>query len=139
MPHQHFPDGLYLLKQASEKNGIAIDHYGVADVGNVLGHPESNGSHPLVIHQTPPRIQIDWLKDTGQWQVVGKVMDIEGAKARLRVAFRYPAYNLFGNNCEHFAKFVAQNNHSSSQVFFGVAGTIVAGMALHQSFKNLKD
>jgi len=50
MPYQNHPDGLYLLKQASEKSGIAIDHYGVADIGNVLEHPESDGSHPLIIH-----------------------------------------------------------------------------------------
>ena len=138
MPYKNYPDGLYLLKQASEKNGIAIDHYGVADVGNVLRHPESDGSQPLVIHQTPPRIQINWLKDTGRWQVIGKVIDVKGAKARLREAFKNPAYNLFGNNCEHFARFVTQNQHSSSQVFWGVAGTVAAGVVLNQLFKGLK-
>ena len=138
MPFQNHPDGLYLLKQPSEKNGIAIEHYGVLDIGNVLGHSQLDGSHPVVIHQTPPQIKIDWLKDTGKWHVMGKVIDLAGAKQRLREAFKNPSYDLFGNNCEHFARFITQNQHTSNQVFWGLVGTAVVGVLAYNMFKELE-
>ena len=138
MPYQNYPDGLYLLKQPSEKNGIAIDHYGIIDIGNVLDHPQLDGSHPVVIHQTPPNIRINWLKDTGHWNILGKVVDVPSAKMRLREAFTNPRYDLFGNNCEHFARFVAMNQHSSGQLFWGVAGVTVTAVLGYHMFKRLK-
>ena len=139
MPYQNFPDGLYLLKQPSEKKGIAIEHYGIADVGNTLGHSQLDGSHPVVIHQTPPCIRIDWLGNTGRWEVIGKIMDVAGAKSRLRSAFKNPAYDLFGNNCEHFARFVAQNQHHSNQILWGVAGLSLVGLLAYHMFNGLQD
>ncbi len=69
---------------------------------------------------------------------MGHVIDIEGAKARLKEAFKNPNYDLFGNNCEHFARFVTQNQRTSHQVFWGVTGTAVAGVLLYHAFKGLK-
>ncbi len=138
MPFKNYSDGLYLLKQSSEKNGIAIEHYGVLDIGNVLGHSQHDGSHPVVIHQTPPRIRIDWLQDTGNWHVIGKVFDLISAKQRLREAFKKPSYDLFGNNCEHFARFITQNQYTSNQLVCGLAGVTTAGVLVYTMFKELK-
>lgn len=137
MPYQNLEDGLYVLKQHSEKNGLAIDHHGLIDVGNVLGHPKVDGSHPVVIHQSPPQIRVDWLRDTGGWQVLGKVIDLDGAKQRLRTAFQNPSYDLFGNNCEHFARFVAFNQKYSSQVLWGTASAAAIGYLAYNLFKDL--
>lgn len=54
MPYQNSDDGLYILRQDSEKNGMSTHDYGLIDVGNLLEHSKSDGSHPIIIHQTPP-------------------------------------------------------------------------------------
>lgn len=124
MPYRHLADGLYLLKQKSEGKGV--DHYGILDVGNRIAHPQVNGQHPVVIHQTPPTIKLDWLQNTGAWSILGRITDEEDAKARMTQAFQNPTYNLFGHNCEHFARYVATGRHESTQL--QVAG-VIAGLA----------
>ena len=123
MPYQQYPDGLYLLKQKPEAKGV--DHYGILDVGNRMGHPQVDGRHPVVIHQTPPSIRLDWLQYTGTWSVLGRITDEDEAKARMNVAFENPNYDLFGHNCEHFARYVATGRHESTQL---QAVGIVAGL-----------
>ena len=124
MPYQNLEDGLYLVEQASNKNGIPVTHYGVLDVGNILQHPEIDGTHPVVIHQTPPNIRADFLGNTGSWNISGKVTDVSGAIARVKEAIKNPAYDLFGNNCEHFARFVTLGQRYSNQVFWGGAAAV---------------
>lgn len=124
MPYQNLDDGLYLIEQPSEKNGIPITHYGVLDVGNLLRHPAIDGTHPIVIHQTPPSIRADFLGNTGSWSVKGKVDDIAGAIERIKEAIKNPNYDLFGNNCEHFARFVAFGQKHSTQIFWGGAAVV---------------
>ncbi|HEY9032115.1 MAG TPA: hypothetical protein VIM93_12195 [Kangiella sp.] len=124
MPYQNLEDGLYLIEQSSDKNGIPIKHYGVLDVGNILQHPAIDGTHPIVVHQTPPNIRADFLGNTGTWSVLGKVTDLSGAIERVKEAIKNPAYDLFGNNCEHFARFVAMGRRYSSQVFWGGAAVV---------------
>ena len=136
MPYQNLSDGLYLVSQESEKSGILIKHFGVLDVGNVLQHSEADGTHPLVIHQTPPRVQVDWLGTTGSWTVMGRVTNTSGAMERLKAAFSNPEYDLFGNNCEHFARFVTQGSRRSDQVLW--AGVVAVGALAIYAFKGAK-
>ena len=110
MPSTVLPAGLYLLRQHSPSKGV--EHYGILDTGNRLGY----GLQPVVIHQTPPGIRVDWLESTGDWLVLGRVLDEEGATARIRMSLRNPKYDLFGHNCEHFARFVATGRRESHQI-----------------------
>jgi hypothetical protein len=124
MPHQGFEDGLYLLKQKAPEKGV--DHYGILDVGNRMQLPNVPEHEAVVVHQTPPKARADWLRQTGAWEVLGRVTDERFALARVRVALQTPNYNLFGNNCEHFARFIATGKRESTQVQGAV---VMAGLA----------
>ncbi|WP_345990159.1 lecithin retinol acyltransferase family protein [Sulfurimonas sp. HSL1-2] len=138
MPYQSHQDGLYLAVQPSEKNGIPISHYGVIDIGNILEHPESDGSHPIVIHQTPPSIRADWLGHTGNWDIIGKVTDTQKAIQRIKEALENPEYDLFGNNCEHFARYVTEGVKTSRQVFWAGVSVVAIGSLAVYLFKKLQ-
>lgn len=125
MPFQHLDDGLYLIKQRSAAKGV--DHYGILDVGNRLKIPNVfPGQQPVVIHQTPPQLQLTWLQHTGQWEVMGHITDEGDAVARIHHARQDPKYNLLGHNCEHFARYVATGKRESRQV---QAVAMIAGLA----------
>ena len=124
MRYQKHPNGLYLLKQKSTVKGV--DHYGILDIGNRISHPHVNGRHPVVIHQTPPSIKIDWLQNTGVWEILGRITNEQHAIKRMASAFQNSNYNLFGHNCEHFARYVATGRHESRQL---QAVGVVAGLA----------
>ena len=127
MPYQDFFDGLYLLRQpSSHKPGI--DHYGIWDIGNRLGLSGVDRSHPVVVHQMPTGIQLNWFQDTGSWTVLGIITDESDALRRLEIAFRDPNYRLFDNNCEHFARYIATGAKESTQV--QAAGVVAGLMAL---------
>jgi hypothetical protein len=113
MPYKGYPDGLYLLKQRSERKGV--DHFGIADIGNCLKVAGADGINPVVVHQTPPCIRADWLRDTRPWRVLGRIVDESGAVARYHEALKNPTYWIW-NNCEHFASFVATGNRESKQL-----------------------
>lgn len=138
MPYQNLNDGLYLVSQPTEKNGVRIDHFGILDVGNILQHPEVSGEHPIVIHQTPPNIRADWLSNAGRWNVLGHITDVAGAMQRLKAAFANPQYDLFGNNCEHFARFVAQGERRSNQIFWAGVSAVAVGTLAVYLFKGAK-
>lgn len=70
--------------------------------------------------------------------MLGKVIDFEGAKVRLKETFRNPEYDLFGNNCEHFARFVAFNQKYSSQILIGTRGLVATGFLAYHLFKTFK-
>jgi len=124
VPYGSLQDGLYLLRQPAQKPGI--HHYGILDVGNRLGIQGVDGRQPVVVHQTPPRLRPDWLQETGQWEVHLQITDEQAAIQRINKAFLNPNYDLFGNNCEHFARYVATGVHESTQL--QVAG-MIAGLA----------
>lgn len=123
MPYQQLNDGLYLVRQKSAEKGV--DHYGILDVGNRINHPQVIPIQPVVIHQRPPRIQADWLQNTGEWAVLGKITDEADAISRMHKAAENPNYDLFGHNCEHFARYVATGKRESTQVQVAVA---IAGL-----------
>lgn len=124
MSYQGHEDGLYLVKQPSQKLGV--DHYGIVDIGNRMRLSGCDRSHPVVVHQTPPRIRFDWLQNTEKWRVLGKITDEKSALIRIREAHRNPAYDLFGHNCEHFARYIATGKKESFQL---QAGFFWAGLA----------
>ncbi len=115
MPFQGYNDGLYLVKQKSQ-NKPGIEHYGILDIGNRFNHSQADGINPTVVHQTPPQIRFDWFGGTGQWEVLGQITDEAMATERVRHAARNPKYDLFGHNCEHFARFVATGKQESTQL-----------------------
>jgi len=130
MPYQNYPDGFYLLTQKSVEKGI--DHYGIMDVGNILEIAQVAGMpQPVVIHQTPPSIQVNWLQDTGTWKIIGKITDEGMAIIRIRQAAKNPNYDLFGNNCEHFARFVATGVRESTQVQSAVFVTGLVALTIY--------
>lgn len=124
MPYQGYPDGLYLVTQKSEAK--RVDHYGILDIGNRIRYSEADGINPVIIHQTPPTIRIDWFQNTGVWQMKGRVTDEPFALQRLKAAAANPSYDLFGHNCEHFARFVATGVRESTQI---QAAAVIAGLA----------
>lgn len=125
MPYQGFSDGLYLIKRRSSEKGV--DHYGVLDIGNRIRHPQVDGINPVVIHKGANGNQIDWFQNTGIWETVSKVIDESGAIARLSEALKDPNYDLFGNNCEHFARFITTGKKESTQI---QAAVMVVGLAV---------
>ena len=134
MPYQNLSDGLYLMKQRSRQKP-GLDHYGVLDIGNRLGLVLRHQGVPIVVHQTPPQVQVSPLTITGEWEVLGMVIDEQQALARLRLALRDPAYDLFGHNCEQFARFVATGARESIQLqrAAGVVGLAAFAFAVARS------
>ncbi len=122
-------NGLYLIKQKSQVKGVLVDHYAILDIGNRLRLPKY-GNSPVVIHQTPPRIRTDWLDNTGQWDLLGQITDEPRAIERIDRALENDMYDLFGNNCEQFARYVATGSKESTQLqaaglFVGLLATAV--------------
>jgi len=126
MPYGNIDDGLYLIKQKSRIKPNLIEHYGILDIGNILNHPQNQIKEPLIIHQAYPTIRIDWLAHTGKWKIEGKVKNefLNDAIDRIQKAVEDPYYNLFGNNCEHFARYVTSGKKESKQL------QVVGGIAL---------
>ena len=124
MPYQGHADGLYLVVQKSPTKGV--DHYGILDIGNKLGVSGADGVNPVVVHQSPPGIKAEWLQATGTWNIRGKITEEHFAIARLKAALANPAYDLFGHNCEHFARYVATGVRESTQL---QAAAVVGGLA----------
>ncbi len=127
MPYRNISDGLYLVKQKSSEKGV--DHYGVLDIGNRLNHPQANGINPVIVHQSPPSIKIEWFEEIGgDWGILGVIIDEGMAKERMNKLMENPQYDLFGHNCEHFARFVATGKRESTQL--QTVGTVLGLAAL---------
>jgi hypothetical protein len=124
VPHQGLPDGLYVVKQFRAEK--LVFHFAILDVGNRLGLLVGSGAEPVVVHQPPEGLRADFLGQTGQWTLVGNVADESSARVRLIEALQAPAYDLFGNNCEHFVHFVASGVRRSPQL--ALAALVAAGL-----------
>ena len=111
---QQLAPGLYWIVQQSPKKGV--EHHAILDVGNRLRYRDVYPAYPIIIHQTPPSIRRDPFMGTGDWKVVMKVDDEPSAIRRLIHACSNPFYNTTGNNCEHFARYVATGKRESHQV-----------------------
>ena len=137
MPYQGLADGLYLAEQTGLKlKGYPVTHFGIIDVGNVLGIPGvDTDKGPTVIHQTPPEIQFEHIGGERPWEIMDRITDIDGAKARIAQGLEKPKYDIFTNNCEHFAKDVAHDNRVSGQVLVGVGAALGLGILLLKLLK----
>lgn len=129
MPYQGLQDGLYLMVQHSAEKGV--DHYGILDIGNNLGYLAA--VEPVVVHQSPPAIRANWLSATGAWRITARIIDTAGALLRLRAALANRNYDLLGNNCEHFARYVAYGRRESGQlqgalIVVGLFGLLVIAL-----------
>lgn len=114
MSYQGFENGLYLASRQVNKAGGLLKHAGVIDIGNVLQHPDFDERFPVLYHQTVSGLIAERL--IGSWGDLQAIVDIEGAYERLLYAAENPEYNLFENNCEHFANFMATGQKFSGQL-----------------------
>lgn len=115
--------GLYLIERESQiKN--KIKHFAILDIGNTLNLPNPISS-PLVVHMIPPKITAEPLNKTEKWSVISKITDIQGAKNRLIEAIKKPIYNIFNNNCEQVACFIAFGKKESIQIQKVVLGALL--------------
>ena len=125
MPFQGLDDGLYLVKRHIEGKQKGFWHYGVIDIANVSGILQIPGPFPLLIHQIPPGLRSEYIFDFNGFEFMGKVMPEFEHEARQRIweTWKNPKYNLFGNNCEHFARYVTTGKKESKQLqaFGGIA------------------
>ena len=126
MPYQDYPDGMYLVKKRSPEK--TVDHYAILIIGRRLKQFRIDGRHPVLFHQSPPRLRVDYFQNTGEWQVLGKIVDEGAAILRMtNVAAYKPDYLLLANNCEQVARYVASGRHESTQV---QGWMILGGLAL---------
>ena len=116
--------GLYWLSQKSPTKGV--QHHAILDVGNRLGHHDIDPRYPIIVHQTPPSITRERFAGTGDWELVLKIADEPSARQRLIAACANPIYNAAGNNCEHFARYIATGKRESHQVrAVGFVGVLI--------------
>jgi hypothetical protein len=130
-PFSQFPEGMYLLKRPSTYP--LIEHYGVLVTGNLVRELGINSVAPVVIQQTLPRARVDWAEATGNWNMVGQVLPplVPFAMERVSIAFTNPNYDLFENNCEQFARFIAAGEKTSTQLWaVGLGATFVLLISL---------
>jgi hypothetical protein len=105
MSYRHFPRGLYFARQWSQGKGVW--HYAIVAI--------HQGSEPVVIHLCREGLRVDWLRDTGTWHTE-RITDEAGAVARLQRIPMDQRYDWLVNNCEQFARHVAEGRHESTQV-----------------------
>lgn len=123
--------GLYLVKKPAEKFLGLVDHYAVIDVGNSLRLFPKTEKGPVVIEKIDGKgIVVGYILDN--WTIIGKVSDhyLFPASFRLVQALKDPTYDLFGNNCEHFARFIAEGKKESIQVKSFGALALIFGVVL---------
>ena len=105
-------------------------------MGNALAIPNIDSSlGPTVIHQTPPHIKFEHIGEGSQWELTDRIEDTEGARGRIANALKEPEYDMFANNCEHFANYVAHDNRVSGQVITGVGVGVALGLLLLKLLK----
>ena len=133
MPTTRPPDGLYLVRchgapitLGKPNVNLPVEHYAIMDVGNRFGLEEVDPSQPVIIHQTPANVRIEPTAVRGeQWTIVERIVDVAEAKKRFEAALNKPDYNLADNNCEHFARFVANGKRESTQLMgYAVASAV---------------
>lgn len=124
---QHMPDGLYLVKRPSSYP--LIEHYGVLLVGQALWSFGYDLDQPVILHRTDCGVRADWAAYAGPWNILGQVPPrlVPSAVTRFSAALQGHDYDLFTNNCEHFARFVTEGRDYSTQV---AGAVVVAGLAL---------
>ncbi len=120
---------LYLAKQwAPEK---VVEHYAIIGPGRHLGFPRILGSLVLELMAGGPRVRHLGLNESWTLQ---PIQDVVGACKRIRELSRdwkRHEYDALGNNCEHWARYIASGVRRSEQVRgILIAGILVAGLVM---------
>lgn len=118
-------DGLYLIQRFAKDKGVI--HYAILDQGMRLFQilPQHPYFPARIIHLSPKGFQLEAYDEALGWTIVKKIEDEASAIQRTIEAAKNPDYNLIGNNCEHFARYVADGKRESHQVqLVGVLGAI---------------
>ena len=116
-------DGVFLLERVRADKGV--DHLAVGLGSRLAGRLRFSSWQPVVVHLLPPRLQVEaWGRG---WQVLARATDEDSALARLVEACQRPRYELLGNNCEHFARYVVTGKRESRQL--QGAGWVAVGLA----------
>ena len=127
MHSQSMSHGLYLATM-SIPNKLGI-HYGIHDVGNYLRQTGVVG--PRIYQLSPDGLT--WTTQTSRLTGAERIEDPAGAAKRFRDAIAKPTYDLFSNNCEHFARYIAKGKSESPQAFWLGVGLFVAAGAVFAS------
>ena len=130
MPYKSHWDGLYLLRQRG--GGKSVSHFGILIAGRWIGREYVDRSRPMVVHQAPPGITMIPFEEAA-WEVLGQITDERSATLRMLEAARTPNYDLFGNNCEHFANYVARGRRESPQLQAAVLAVVLIGVVVWAS------
>jgi hypothetical protein len=86
MPHQNFPNGLYLTKRPVLKFGGVITHYGVIEIGNIMKLVDAD-----------PRFPVEYLNE--DWEIIGLLdKNYSAHKPLLRCQLKIPSLNIV-NSC----------------------------------------
>lgn len=134
LPVEQLSPGLYWISQHSQAKGV--EHHAILDVGNRARISNSEVAHlAVIIHQTPPSITCQPFNGTGNWKLLKKIEDEQGAILRLRAACGNPIYSMIDNNCEHFARYIATSTRESHQVQVVGLLSILFGLALTAAHK----
>lgn len=142
MMHQAPQKGLYLARKWAGPM-TPVFHWGIIDIGQCLGGMSlpAAARHTLVllegaeeapgtvVHRTPGELRYEPVSDLHRWKLLRRIEDEAGARARIAHALQDPAYNLVGNNCEHFARYIADGRKHSGQVMVGLMGLMGLGAA----------
>lgn len=120
------PRGIYLARVRLPHKPVA--HYAILDIGNVLARQRTWAP---VLYQLSPAGPTYCSADSFPLEVLERIHDEPGATQRFEQALARPDYSILGNNCEHFARFVASGIRTSRQVWgVLVAVTLVAAAVL---------
>lgn len=124
-----YPLGIYLVKTTSQLLPNALYHFGVLIAGSNLRRVGYSDTHPLVFHLTDRGFQVDWIEIFGNPEILGKVDSVNELPALRRLGYASAYLNRWqaGNDCEHFARFVAEGYKQSTQ--FQNIG-VLSGLAL---------
>lgn len=113
--HQ-FEEGLYIVKRRAILPP-GKEHYAIAIVGRHVRNFDPSSKGPIVIHKTnqPGRHCDSFI--ASEWERVEKIPEdsLEQVLHRMRISWWEP-YNLFLDNCEDWARYVATGKKESFQV-----------------------
>ena len=107
VPTANLQHGLYIV--TTEIRNKPGQHYGILDFGNVL---QPAGLCDPVVYQLLPPVCLP-VRYTRR--AVDQIADEVAAAARFAEALGRPQYNVFTDNCEHFARYVAYGSRTSGR------------------------
>lgn len=124
----HCFHGMHIIKKPSNKIPGA-QHFAVLVAGEPLRSLGYSPNQSLIFHRTE-RMTIEAAENTGVWQHVEKIPDYQVPEALGRTvqSFSEPQYDLFTNNCETTARFIATGEKRSDQVNVALISVALVGL-----------